>query len=832
MECNIRCFNEIKEDIIVLFKRKSLIPIVGSGISCGVFTPNGRIPSGEEFKEYMFNELEILDFSDEEKTDLRNTNFSSLCDYYEEFVDEEVRVKYLQDNFYNSHFSPCDVRRLFFDIEWPYIYSLNIDDTIERSTCYSNIILPKRELRSNFIENKCLIKLHGDIKELIKYKDASKIFSSKEYAHSITSNRPLLDMLRNDYKNQNIIYIGCSLADEFDLKTLEKLPIEFQSKDHLRRTFIFIKGKPGKLQIAMYKQYGITDIVCFEDYSEMYNELFSAWKDSQCISNNEIEDYEDFSIKNLDSTQKENNYEYFFWGKSLLKNKQITYPFFFISRKLTSMVINNLFLNTIHIISGGRISGKSYMLADMYSRIKDRRVCFFDGKAKISSSALQDILKYKNSTIIFDTASIDRDQFELILERIEIIHNNKSNVIICINANDGDLKGIIQIKKDRDMRLDILKIYELKSKLDEDNEENEINEKLPLVNLPVYNKKQTILDHIIKSEFILGEKSCFTQNLNIDIKNIKELVFLIILATKERMTSLDVIKFDLEEVALKAKNKYSPFVEKIETLNYEKSSSDMSSIKYILNSKFWLQRQLYIYVKNNGYKNVSEAYLYIVRSFMREHSKNYKKRSLYKDFIMFDTINGIFISELGGNIKLIVHIYEKLHTIIATDYNFLHQYAKCLIHYSNKFDNSDAEKALEKESLLGKAKTYANIAETMAEKRYNDLHSDTLLISIAHIQFSQASILCALCKLHGYSNFDELKNAILATAKAIGSQYNRNLENKISLSQNIFDFLNVIQKMKTENMLQKELDESFWELKKILEKKIEYQIKSMDYYIM
>lgn len=830
MECTLQRFSEIKDDIIVLFKRTSLIPIVGSGISCGAFTPNGRVPSGEDFKEHMLQKLEELEFSEEEQKDLREAPFSSLCDYYDEFIDEESRFKYLRDNFYNANLCN-DKRLLFFEIEWPYIYSLNIDDAIERSTVYSNVILPKRELREGVNEKNCLIKLHGDIRELVFYRDASKIFSSTEYARSINNNRPLLDKLRNDYKNQNILYIGCSLSDEFDLKTLEKLPIEFQNKEHLRKTIIFVKGKPGKLKIAQYKTYGITDVVYFDDYDSMYLELFDAWKESQCISDSDIVEYEGFSMKYLQATQGKKNYEYFFWGKGLLKEKQFTYPFFFISRYLTSIIINNLEKNTIHIINGGRVSGKSYILADIYSRIRDRRVCFFDGKVKISNAALKKLFGYQNAVCIFDTASIEREQFKTILEHINLIHENKSNFIICINANDRDLKGIIQIKRNENAIFNMLEIYDLNNKLNLDSEEKDINGRLPLVNLPAYSKKQTILNYIIKSEYILNQKSCFTASHNVSIKTLKELIFCIVLATKEKMTTLDAIKFDLEEEALRVKNKYTPFIEKIETLNYEKSFSDMSSIKYVLNSKFWLQRQLYTYVKDYGHDEVSQAYMYIVKSIIDMEPNVNRQRYLYRDFIMFDTINDLFINEFGGNMKLIVDIYRDLRTIIATDYNFLHQYAKCLIHYSRKFDNSDSEKALEKESLLKQAQLFANVAESMAEKIYNELHSKTVLISIAHIQFSLASILCSLCKLHGYSDIDELNSAMLITAKAISSPYNRTLKNKISLSQNIFDFLNVIQRKARENILAGSLNESYDELRKALEKELEYKLRSTDYYI-
>ena len=140
-----------------------------------------------------------------------------------------------------------DYRKQFLDIDWPYIYSLNIDDAIENSSVYSKVILPNREFRSELLnEEKCVIKLHGDVNELVTYKVADKVFSSKEYALSIERNATILGMLRNDFRNQNILFIGCSLDDEMDLKSIDSLPVDYRNKDNLSKTIIFVKGQPGQ----------------------------------------------------------------------------------------------------------------------------------------------------------------------------------------------------------------------------------------------------------------------------------------------------------------------------------------------------------------------------------------------------------------------------------------------------------------------------------------------------------------------------------------------------------------------------------------------------------
>lgn len=94
-----------------------------------------------------------------------------------------------------------DIRSLFFNIDWPYIYTLNIDDAIENSSSFKKIILPYLEFNDEiFSDEKCVIKLHGDIGNIVTYKDSGKIFTSKEYALSLDKNAPLLNKLRNDYK--------------------------------------------------------------------------------------------------------------------------------------------------------------------------------------------------------------------------------------------------------------------------------------------------------------------------------------------------------------------------------------------------------------------------------------------------------------------------------------------------------------------------------------------------------------------------------------------------------------------------------------------------------
>ena len=794
-------YEDIMQDLIVFFKRRSLIPIVGTGVSCGSQARNGNIPSGREYMKHMLEELEANNtFDDEEQKELRKASFSTLCDYYEDdaHVSPDKRLLYLKNNFSNTHLDEDDVRRCLFKIDWPYIYSLNIDDAIEHSSNYKKIILPKREFRDEaFVENKCLVKLHGDISELITYMDGSKIFTSKEYALSLEQNAPLLNKLRNDYANQNILFIGCSLDDEVDLKTLSSFPVDFTAKDSLRKTILFMKGSPNKLQVSRYKTYGVTDVVSFNDYNSMYRALMETWTESQRIKKSEIENYENIRLKYLKSTEKNQTHDYFFWGKGLLDSKHVemSYPYYFVSRIKGFDIMSNLSKNKIHLISGSRMSGKSYLLAGLYRDIQDRRVCFFDGKSRLSDTAMHELLSYENSIIILDNGALSLEQFETVLESAKIIQKNKCNFIISINNNDSDTNGVIKYKLEKGLveEVDIL-YYKIDNRFRNTkvfSEVYEINRLYPAVNLPPYSVKRTILDQHIFAEQELGANGRFAK-VRMRATYYKQLALLIVLAIKEKMYSIDVTNLALDQEMAEAVKKYDPFIERVETFNYEKDASDLSSIKYVLNSKYWLRRELGKYAHNEeNYKTIASAYRYIVyKTMMAAGSNEYRRRKLCKGYIMFDVMNDIFLNEYGGSIKLIVYIYDNLHELLATDYNFLHQNAKCLMNYSYMLKN-DGDKI----SCLLKARDLAIISKTMADHQYQESGNERLLISVAHIQFTIASIQSNLCKLHKYTDIDEIEDTIDVVEKALKSSYNIEYQKGQRSSKSIIDFVKTLYSM-------------------------------------
>lgn len=769
--------NEIKDNLVAFFRNKTLIPILGTGFSCGLSAFDGIVPTGSEYKKHMIKVLsQNTEFTIQEKEEFKNDSFSTLCDYYEDNdnVSEQMRFDYLKSNFYKVDMKE-DIRTLFFDIDWPYIYSLNIDDAIENASQYKRIILPNRKFNKEiFNEEKCLVKLHGDIGEIVTYKKAEKIFTSKEYALSLDKNAALLNKLRNDYKNQNIIFIGCSLDDEIDLKTLSTWPFDFNDKDNLSRTIIFIKGTPSRLQKSKFKTYGITDVVCFADYKEMYQFLQKTWFESQKIKEEELDQYSRLGISIIKGYEIEKNQNYFLWGKGLcdLKRKKISYPYFFISRKIVEDILKEIEKNKVHLIYGARLSGKSYLIADLYKTIQDREVFYFDGRSRITQSALEKLLGKKGVVALFDIGTIGRKQFEYILQNARNINRNQSNFIINVNYNDSDTLGIVKWKLRQNIiqSTDIL-TYSLKNKFlnsPQSEELTEINKLLPVVNLPPYTSDRTFLDQLIYTENMLERKGRFSTD-HIKIKTMKQLALLIVLAIKEKLYSLEIINYSFDIEIVDALKRYNPFIERVETENYEKESSDLSRTKYILNSKYWLRRELGNYArKEENYKKIGEAYQYIIKKIIEFSGYNeYAQRREYRNLILFDVMNDVFLDEFYGNLKLIVYVYTVLHELLAKDFHFLHQNSKCYLNYSYSLKEEN-----EKHKFLTNALELVIISKAMIENKYKETKNERLLITLAHAQYTLATIFCEICKLHNYLIVEENDSAINYISEAVYSPYN------------------------------------------------------------
>lgn len=176
---NICKLEDIKDVLIQSFNRNKIIPLFGSGLTCGCNASNGTVPLGTEMPEAIKELLlksEQLSPEEKERIKLEN-NLQQLSTYFEDtnIISASIRKQYYKDHFSNVKLD--SLRKKLFQINWSYVYSLNIDDAIETETKYDFPITCNKPVEDEVFGNgRCVIKLHGSITEYLKYKDECIIF--------------------------------------------------------------------------------------------------------------------------------------------------------------------------------------------------------------------------------------------------------------------------------------------------------------------------------------------------------------------------------------------------------------------------------------------------------------------------------------------------------------------------------------------------------------------------------------------------------------------------------------------------------------------------------
>ena len=198
-------FKEVELEIAKHIREHRLIPVLGSGFSSGSEAFNGFVPTGEEMKKYMIDIIAYYNGDDVNKKDLEKKTFSQIAIYYKTSETTENQKKYIRDNF--THARLDEKRTRILEIDWMYIYTLNMDDAIENNSGYKRVVCSNRRVDFSYLENnKCVIKLHGDANAHLLYQDdQSQIFDFKQYARSITTNESMLDKLRHDFTCTNLL---------------------------------------------------------------------------------------------------------------------------------------------------------------------------------------------------------------------------------------------------------------------------------------------------------------------------------------------------------------------------------------------------------------------------------------------------------------------------------------------------------------------------------------------------------------------------------------------------------------------------------------------------
>lgn len=761
----IQCvsYDEVSNEIIQMMRRKTIIPVIGSGFTRDCIARSGKVPSGEDYYNYMIAQIVDQNPDEMKVKELNNESFSSISSIYHKMVQAEKQQSYLLNKFTNVKLE--NVKKNFLKIDWLYIYTLNIDDAIENNSEFKTVLYANRDIRNSIFEQeKCVIKLHGDIKDILKYEDSNcEIFDQKQYVVSIKKNVSLLKKLTHDYEYLNLLYIGCSLSDEIDLLFSTSMANDNNNNRYYCSTQI-----PTLLQKTKLEAFGITHCIVFESYDDIYEKMTDAFHQSLCITPDELEQFSTYEFKTL-GTGFELNCPYLFQGKSILNNSKIAiYPSFFVSRSVTDKIVENINSKGTQIVVGRGCSGKTYVSYDIIRRVRDREVYAFRSKDRINNETLTLLLNKENCLTIFDSKVLSIKQIEeIILTTSERVVKSNS-IIIIENKSNRDLSGLLVLMKmNEHLEDDEIPQLEISNRFSKPKTD-EINNYLVTSSLGVFSENKSIADNIINASNLLIQKNKFSQ-ISPLTDNVRQVSSLIVLATLGKVYASDAINLDLvEEFEMQCK-KAMPLIEKESTWVFEMSAANNSPLKYVVNAEYWLFNQLDILAKSRkGREKIIEAYRYIIGKLIEINGKpdlmKGEKYAPYKDYILFDNIFQIFRSQ---GTKIIRDIYQSLNDILATDPNYLHQRAKCYIRSAYK---STEEK--DKEKWLEMAYRDASISNSSFEKRYESHENEKIMISAAHSLYTAALALCHIAKLRNYRDISINANAVKCLYKAISSPFN------------------------------------------------------------
>lgn len=759
-------FDDVRNALLQNMQRDMLIPIIGAGFTCGCRSRNGKVPSGKEYKKYMISEISKNIQTDKNQiSQLENDLFSNVAEIYYSEVPKTSRIDYLKKNFSNVVIE--NYKKDFLKINWPYIYTINLDDGIERNSIYNHVVLPDKEIFENvFDDNKCVIKIHGDVAFLTTYKKEDGVLTQKQYLKSLKSNKVLLNKLEHDHYYQNIIYIGCSLDDEIDIKSLADY--DKPNSISTSRYFCSIK-KPSPIEEIKYRNFGISHFVIFDSYEDIYINLYELWEESKRVSKDDLDLFR-IKTSNKLAADYDKNKSYLLQGKGLLNRNNITFPYFFISRKIIPTIFKNFNDYTIQILIGNGCSGKSYILADIANKIKDSDVYLFESKERLNDDAFECLLKKRNSVLLFDNKTLNSYQIEKLIDSRRVLQYNETHIIIATDKNNQELDRVLSLKKlKNELKIEEIKRIEIKNKLVSE-ESNEINALLSTINLGIFDNNKTIVDNIINISDKLVENNKY-RSYTIKTNDIYQISALIMLAIEHKIYSHRVTQFNLNnEFELHVKCS-KPLIEKEIVWNFEKKPSDNSPFKYVIEADYWLRFKLQQYAQiTKNQENIVKAFEYIVSQILDIHGKpqlRFNDNSIYKEYVLFDNINKIFSTGKNNEMILIRKVYETLNPLLSVDPNFKHQYAKCYIQSAKK-EKDDTQKI----KYLNEA--YRNICEALEifNIRYNDNESPKLLISIAHAKYTQAVIICHLCFINNYTDQEKNTQCIDILDEAMKSDHN------------------------------------------------------------
>lgn len=755
-------YDKMRESII----KGRMVPVLGSGFSCGFKAKRGVVPTVKELKEKIAHILKTSDdYSDYEIDELVALGLSRLSDAFlqilteqgdgKEIIAPDEFLSYMEECFYKVAGIPSYIRK-FLKCEWDYIYTLNYDDAIEGILSDYEIIVPYRKLNEKWLRSKkCLIKLHGDVHALLSTKEMKYcILSKKQYFESIASpeNKNLMEWLQDDYVSKDLLFIGCGLNNEYDFlfadDNRKTAKLSYDASDN--SFYIYYDSHP-ETDISLeewtsFRDYGIKNIIRVlpDEMPEFYNLISDLFKEKNNIrESDKLEKYRNFTFQKIDSCDLRINLPYVFENKALLANGNdniILFPRFFIHRTVSSQIVDSFEQGiSICILAGNRFSGKTYALLDIVNELQKRhRTVYYIHDKNIPNRMFSHILQCKQSVFVFDCGTVKNRQFQdFIVDNLKIIKENSIQIVYGVNRSDRNFGKVIHIEED--IKNDV-KYCPISTVLNP-NELKNFNSKIAELTIVERKDKDTFLDYALRIENA-KLMDCRSILPAVDVINDSNMLKCILLLANCGFLNIDMAnRFDITDELVLLCKRSEQAVQKDYLSDFELLNSTHSCVKYVSNSLYWLYRCLSTYAKDPAnYVTIAETIVEIVKTYMELYRRpdgavDYEVYQEIKPYYYLDTLQSMFFfdSISKGSITLPNIIYTQLRSILKDQYQFLHQTAKCKLRYSQQLGlgSEDGKYALEEANLI------IDRAIELAQKSRNDNKQYTL----THMNVTKALIL-------------------------------------------------------------------------------------------
>ena len=750
---------ETKDFFVHAFNEETLVPILGSGFTCGVKTGNGGIvPSGKDLKKAMIEKISIKKKINEQE--LETETFSSISEFFQNtFPDpsKEGVIDYYIKNFTRVKIGKPQQLRFLNEIKWPYIYTLNIDTGIEDSKVKEwEVFYPNRKFDERKINPDCriLYKIHGDVAMFCKSSDYNEmILTESQYIASLQQSEQFHDLLSADCGNKNLLYIGCSLDDEIDIK-YSVLADKNRNKKVRDIRGIYVTTE----ELSEYKKdklqgFNISHIIKLsssDDYEYFYEFLVQCYEESLTQTQKNIENFKYTELTRL-GKEKDKNLDYL---ADLFPDRK-KLPFYYVPSERIQNI--KLLSDKINVVIGRRFVGKTMLAHAILEANPNYRRYYISEKESLTEKNVTDLLQEDNALIIFDSQSLDDRGFNNLLVNFDFHKNN----VICIFFNSFD--DVVNLITFHSEIINYAIEGTLTGKLLK-KDVAAINEKLDLLGIAIFNERNNLLDNTLRIANVYNRKIIDKYT----ITSLDELKLIIWILVKNKIYFEEIITLGLAKKYKKIVMKFSPFIQEENCKKGEIGKH--SAIKVISNGKLGLLQILssYIYPSANSemsYKmtkehqnNVCEAIYAILLSFSKINMDN------VKEFLQFDKLNDVFsrvysessiisISKSDetthikyGAASFIHNVYanENIKQLKANDPNYWLQRAKSIYITNNYRHRGSRAEILEAIDWAKKAEQDSRTKVDDGESKYFRTESNAIM--------QIAMLYGRLAKLQNYAN--------------------------------------------------------------------------------